>query len=413
MIPRSHTVTFVALSLALVPLAGCKPAATRAEPPPPKVTVQQAVQQELVDYDQYHGWLDAVATVDVRARVRGHIQKVEFTDGQMVKAGQVLFQLDPRPFVADAERAKQQIRIYKAQLARAETEEKRVKELFAKGGAADKEVDIAVAATESLRAQIDAQTQEIQLKELDVEYAGVTAPIAGRASRAMLTTGNLVNAGGAEQVLTTITTIDPVYLYFYVDERSLQRYQKVRATTQPRAQGVRELKIPLMFGLETDDGYPRSGFLDFADNRVDPTTGTILVRGEVPNPDGKLVSGSSVRVRIPVTGAAQAVATVPDVAVLSDQDRKYLLLVDNKNIVQRRDVRLGKLLDDGMRVILPAGGNAQPLRPDDWLIVDGLQAARVNYAADPVRPATQPAKVASAAASPAGQAVSQNHGGDR
>lgn len=412
MITRIKPLAFVALSLACIGLTGCKPPAARAEPPPPKVQVQHAVQLDLVDYDQYHGWLDAVATVEVRARVRGHIQKVEFKDGQLVKAGDVLFEIDPRPFQADAERAKQQLRIYKAQLVRAATEEKRLKDLYAKGGAADKEVDIAVAATESLKAQIDAQTQEIQLKELDVEYARVTAPIAGRASRAMLTAGNLVNAGGSEQVLTSITTIDPVYLYFYVDERSLQRYQKVRAATQPRAQGIKELKIPLSFGLETDEGYPRTGFLDFADNRVDPTTGTILVRGEVPNPDGRLVSGSSVRVRIPVTGDAQAVATVPDIAVLSDQDRKYLLLVDAKNIVQRRDIRLGKLLDDGMRVVLPAGGATPPLRPDDWLIVEGLQAARINYAADPVRPTTQPAKVASAQASP-GEPVAQHRGGDR
>jgi RND family efflux transporter MFP subunit len=224
----------------------------------------------------------------------------------------------------------------------------------------------------------------------------------------MLTTGNLVNAGGSEQVLTTITSTDPIYLYFYVDERSLQRYQKIRATTQPSARGIRELKIPLSFGLESDDGYPKTGFLDFADNRVDPTTGTILVRGEVPNPAARLISGSSVRVRIPVTGDAQAVTTVPDIAVLSDQDRKYLLVIDSKNIVQRRDVRLGKLLDDGMRVILPAGGETQGLRPDDWLIVEGLQSVRVNYAADPVRPATQPAKMASAGPSP-----SQNPGGDR
>jgi RND family efflux transporter MFP subunit len=370
--------------------------------------VRQPVQQQMVDYDQYHGWLDAVATVEVRSRVRGHIQKVNFTDGQLVKEGEVLFEIDPRPFQADAERAKNQLRIFKAQLARAVLEEKRIQDLYAKAGATDKERDIAVANTESLKAQVDAQGQEIALKELDVEYARVVAPIAGRVSRAMLTTGNLVNAGGSEQVLTTITSTDPIYLYFYVDERSLQRYQKIRATTQPSARGIRELKIPLSFGLESDDGYPKTGFLDFADNRVDPTTGTILVRGEVPNPAARLISGSSVRVRIPVTGDAQAVTTVPDIAVLSDQDRKYLLVIDSKNIVQRRDVRLGKLLDDGMRVILPAGGETQGLRPDDWLIVEGLQSVRVNYAADPVRPATQPAKMASAGPSP-----SQNPGGDR
>jgi RND family efflux transporter MFP subunit len=409
MISRSYPLSLVALSLCFVPLAGCKPAATRAEPPPPKVMVQQPVQRDLVDYDQYHGWLEAVASVDVRSRVRGHIQKVDFTDGQIVASGHVLFEIDPRPLVAEAERSKQQLRVYKAQLTRAASEEARLKDLYKRGGAADKEVETAVAATESLRAQIDAQAQEIRLKDLDVEYARITAPIAGRVSRAMLTEGNLVNSGGAEQVLTNIASIDPVHLYFYVDERSLQRYMKARATTRPRAQGVKELQIPMTFALETDEGFPHSGFIDYTDNKVDAGTGTILVRGSVQNPNGRLVPGSSVRVRIPVSDS-QAVTTVPDVAILSDQDRKYLLVVDPKNVVQRRDVRLGKLLDDGMRVILPAGGNTQPLGGNDWLIVDGLQTARVNYAADPVRPATQPAKMVSAQ----GQPLSRNDaGGDR
>lgn len=409
MISRNRALTFVALSLACAAAAGCKPAATRAEPPPPKVMVQQPVRRELVDYDQYHGWLDAVASVDVRSRVRGHIQKVSFTDGQIVEAGQLLFQIDPRPLEAEAERSKQQLRIYKAQLVRAVSEEARLKDLYKKGGAADKEVETAVAATESLKAQIDAQTQEIRLKDLDVEYARVTAPITGRVSRAMLTEGNLVNSGGTEPVLTTIAAIDPIHLYFYVDERSLQRYMKARATTRPRAQGVKELQIPMTFALETDEGFPRSGFIDYTDNRIDATTGTIIVRGSVPNPQGQLLPGSSVRVRIPVSDS-QTVTTVPDVAVLSDQDRKYLLVVDAKNVVERRDVRLGKLLDDGMRVILPGSGGTHSLGADDWLIVEGLQTARVNYAADPVRPSTQPAKMASAPGQPL---LHSGAGGDR
>jgi multidrug efflux system membrane fusion protein len=387
-------------------LAGCERGAPRAEPPPPKVTVQLPAQRELVDYDEYHGWLEPVASVDVRSRVRGNIDKVGFTDGQLVDVGQLLFQIDPRPFEADAQRAKDQLRIYKAQLDKAQLDEKRMLELYAKGGATDKERDSALATTESLRGQVAAQGQEIQLKELDLGYSRITAPIAGRVSRAMLTVGNLVNAGGAEQVLTNITSIDPIYLYFYIDERSLQRYQKERAATRPRAQGVKELQVPLNFGLETDEGYPNSGFIDYADNKVDSTTGTIVVRGSVQNSSGRLIPGSRVRVRIPVSAAAK-VTTVPDTAVLSDQDRKYLLVIDSKNVVQRRDVRMGKLLDDGARIILPAGGGAQGLRADDWVIVDGLQSARVNYAVDPVKPAaTQPAKMASAA-------MAENHGGER
>ncbi|HEY7118798.1 MAG TPA: efflux RND transporter periplasmic adaptor subunit [Tepidisphaeraceae bacterium] len=376
-------------------LFGCERPTARTEPPPPKVSVQQPQVRQLVDYDQYHGWLDATATVEVRARVRGHIDKVDFTDGQIVQANQVLFELDDRPFKSQAQAANEQQRIYVAQLARAKSEEVRLKEMHTRGVAADTEVEKAVATTQSLEAQIDAQKQEIRLRELDVEYAKVTAPIAGRVSRAMLTPGNLVNAGGTDPVLTTIVAIDPIDLYFYVDERSMQRYQKEKSADHPRAQGVKELQIPVQFALESDQGFPRTGVIDFADNKVDPTTGTILVRAQAPNKNGQLFAGSSVRVRVAVAGA-QTVTTVPDVAIQSDQDKKYLLVVDPKNIVQRREVQLGKLLDDGMRVILPGGGTAQPLRPEDWLIVDGLQSARVNYAADPVRPATQPSKVANA-----------------
>lgn len=147
--------------------------------------------------------------------------------------------------------------------------------------------------------------------------------------------------------------------------------------------------MPFFFGLETDQGYPHEGVLDFADNRVDPTTGTITMRGVVANPDGLFVPGSRVRVRVPI-GEARPLVVIPDTAILSDQDRKYVLTVGEKNVVQRKDISLGKLLDDGMRIVLP-GKDASALGPNDTIITEGLQMARINYPVEPVKPTTQPA----------------------
>jgi len=158
---------------------------------------------------------------------------------------------------------------------------------------------------------------------------------------------------------------------------------------------LRDRKMPFLFGLETDDGYPNAGVLDFADNRVDATTGTIMIRGVVPNPQLLFVPGSRVRVRVPI-GDEHPIVVVPDTAILSDQDRKYVLLVDDKNVVQRRDVSLGKLLDDGMRVILPGSGSNPGITPKESIITQGLQAARINYPVEPIKPTTQPALAARA-----------------
>jgi len=175
-----------------------------------------------------------------------------------------------------------------------------------------------------------------------------------------------------------------------VDERSLQRYQKGR---EVRASGeLSDAKLKFMFGLETEEGYPHEGMLDFADNKIDKTTGTVELRGQVKNEKGKFAPGSRVRIRVPTSDAAPALV-VPDIALLADQDKKYALVLDAKNVVQRRDVTLGTLLDDGMRIVTPAGGvTGGALTPEDRIVVLGLQSARINYPVEPVTPTTQPAK---------------------
>jgi RND family efflux transporter MFP subunit len=220
-----------------------------------------------------------------------------------------------------------------------------------------------------------------------------------------MTEGNLVNAGGSDPLLTTIVTTDPVYIYFSVDERALQHFRKYRAerraaTSEP-APSTSESAPPIeiQFGLETDDGFPRKATIDFADNKVDQTTGTILCRATCHNPTGELTAGSRVRIRVPVSDARKVIV-VPETAVLSDQDKKYVLAVDDKNVVQRRDIDPGELLQDGMRVLIPSeSGKTKDLTPTDWIITQGIQSARINYPVEPVKTAeattTQPSQTAS------------------
>jgi len=354
-------------------------------PAPPKVTVAHPEEREIVDFAYASGWLAAPETVEVRSRVRGHIDKVNFVDGDIVKKGDLLFTLDERPFRAELDRAAEEVHIYEAQLVAAHKDFARQTELLQKGGASRSQVEKLEADVGALGAQIESAKREAERRRLELEYARITAPIGGRTSRALLTEGNLVNAGGTDPILTTIVAVDPIYIYFFVDEKNLQVYRATRLKSDPQSprKAVREFKIPLSFGLEGEDGYPHEGTIDFSENRVDPETGTIQVRAAAPNPDGRLTPGYRVRARAPVTPPYKALL-IPDTAILSDQDRKYVLVLGDGNVVLRRDIALGRLLDDGVRVVLPRDGQHADISPSDRLVVLGLQRARVNYPVEPL-----------------------------
>jgi multidrug efflux system membrane fusion protein len=385
--------SLVSLIAAIAIPVGCQEAPQAAPPPVPKVSVAHPEVRDLAQYDEYNGWIGAEQTVEIRARVRGHIESVNFTDGQLVKKDQLLFELDPRPFKADIGRETDQLHVLQAQLVAAQKEEARLKELLSKGGSSQSQVDKAEADRAALEAAIEGAQHQIERASLDLEYSRITAPIAGRISRAMLTPGNLVNAGGSDPLLTTIVSVDPVYVYFSVDERAVQRYMKMRLAKhpedEPRSGDYSDSKLPFDFALETDSGFPNHGLIDFVDNQIDQATGSVTVRGVVPNPDGKFLPGSRVKIRLPL-GPPEPTMLIPDTAVLSDQDKKYVLVIDDKNVVHRRDIDPGRLLDDGMRVVLP-GESGRGLSADDRVIVLGIQSARVNYPVEPVSATTQPA----------------------
>jgi RND family efflux transporter MFP subunit len=375
----------VLLAICVLPwLAGCSEAPAAAELPAPKVTVQHPESRELVDYDEYNGWTEASAIVEVRSRVRGHVAKVHFKDGDFVEKDALLFELDPRPFQSEIDRAVEQVKIAAAQQYAAERDEVRLKELLAKKVVVQSEFDKAEAVRKTWDAQVSSGEEEIKRRELDLTYSRITAPLAGKIGRAILTEGNLVNAGGSDPLMTTIVALDPIYVYFAVDERALLRYRERNPRSKAdQLKPLEESQIPFEFGLETDEGFPRKGILDFADNRIDSATGTIQVRGKADNAGGVFVPGGRMRVRVAVSDPYQALL-VPETAILTDQDKKYVLCLNEANVVVQRYIRPGKLLPDGMRVVLPSQDEESGLGPEDRVIVLGLQRARVNYPVEPM-----------------------------
>lgn len=367
----------------ILSITGCAKAPVAVPPEAPKVTVMHPEQRELSDHEEFNGWMAADKSVEVRARVKGHIKKVHFTDGAYVKKGDLLFELDPRPFQAEIGKARDELKVFEAQKTAADKEEARLKILQTKGGASIQQVEKAEADALALAASISAAKNQIATAELDLEYSKITADIAGRVSKAELTEGNLVNAGGSDPLLTTIVSVDPIKINFNVDERSMQRYAKsigaAGGSLSDLLANMKDRKTAFEFGLDGETGFHHQGELRFGDNRVDPATGTIQVYGTIANSKGMFVPGSRVRVRLTI-GKPYKATLVPDSSILSDQDKRYVLIVDDKNTVRRRDVTLGTVTDDGMRAILPANKLAEGEKIADWkVIIDNLQRARLNY----------------------------------
>lgn len=371
-------------------MTGCAKAPAAVPPEAPKVTVMHPEQRELSDHEEFNGWMVADKSVEVRARVKGHIKKIHFTDGAYVKKGELLFELDPRPFEAEINKSKDSLKVYEAQKVAADKEEARLRVLQTKGGAALAQVEKAEADALALKAQISATQNEIRTKELDLEYSRITADIDGRVSKAAMSEGNLVNAGGSDPLLTTIVSVDPIQINFNIDERSMLRYAKGIGARGGKLSDMlatlKDQKAKFTFELDGETGFGHTGELRFGDNRVDPSTGQIQMYGIVPNGDGMFVPGSRVRVRLTI-GKPYKAMLVPDTSILSDQDKRYVLIVDDKNTVRRRDVTLGAIADDGMRAILPTTKLADGEKPADWkVIVDNLQRARINYPVEPNMP---------------------------
>src|SRR5262249_5064690 len=268
--------------------------------PPPAVTVSQPVARDVIDYDEYEGRIAAIPTVEVRARVRGHLVKIHFQDGQIVKEKDLLFEIDPRTNEAELEGANALKAAADAGVKLWQGTEGRDSRLVGSGAVSRQEYDVTVGKLGVSQGDVRKAEAEVARAKLNLDFTKIHAPITGKISRAQVDVGNLVNAGGGDTLLTTITSVDPIYVYFNVDERALLRYRRAFTKGKEKPEGhLRDLKIPVEVALEGEEGYPHKGLLDFADNRVDPKTGTIQVRGELPNPNSILDAGMRARVRIP------------------------------------------------------------------------------------------------------------------
>ncbi len=346
--------TRILVVLACFLVAGCggrEPGKTKEAP---RVTVAHPVVRSLMDEDDYNGWLEANKTVDVRARVRGHITKVHFQDGDLVTEDKTpLFDIDEAPFQAQLAQTEAQVKALEAQEVSAKKDLERNRILITKNAVSQQDLDKSEADAKSFDAQIMAKKAEADRIRLDLKYAKIVAPLTGRIGKANLVAGALVNAGGTDPVLATIVAIDPIYVDFNVDERAIQRYQKAgsaggRTNNTRCASGI----SPLPSGWTPKRGSPTRA-------------GSYLRTTSTPKAPARSWSAAKPRTRtaslFPVRGFASALpvsdkyeaAVVPDSAVLSDQDRKYLLVLGKDNVVLRRDITPGRLLDDGMRVILP------------------------------------------------------------
>jgi multidrug efflux system membrane fusion protein len=359
-------------------LSGCDSKLPVAETPPPPVTVSQPISKDVIDEDDYEGRIAAVDTQKVEARVTGYLDKVNFKDGQMVKPKELLFEIDPKPYKATLDAAEAQVAAADAALNLALKEYARARSLQRSNAASAEEVDVWIGKQGVAKAEKLKALAEVEKAKLELGFTKIFSPIEGRISRTKITAGNLVNPSG-DTVLTTIVTVDPMYVYFDVDERALQRYKHDfrKGNESALAPSVKELKIPVQVGLEGETGYPHTGVIDFAENQVNASTGTIQVRGVIPNPKGVLDAGMRARVRVPVSEPHKSLL-ITERAVGTDQGRKFVYVVNDQKTAERRDVVLGRT-SGGLQIV------QEGLKPEDWVVVNGIQRIRDGAKVEPNR----------------------------
>jgi len=341
--------------LSMVALAACSrtlaaPPAGGGAPPPPEVSVARVVVKNVQNWQDFTGRLEPVHAVELRPRVSGHIEAVLFEEGAPVKKGQVLFKIDSRPFREDVNRLNAELRRTQSQGELARTSYERGEKLLGEGAFTAGEFDRLVAARADASANLDSVRASLELARLNLEFTNVRSPIDGRASYAMIQSGNLVQSGS---VLTRIVSENPIYAYFDVDEATYLQ------STQSRGETT------LQLGLSNEQGYPHTGKLDFVDNQVDARTGTIRARGVFDNGGRKFTPGLFTRVRLQSNDHFQAML-IDDKALMTDQDRKYVYVVDASGKAQRKDVKLGRIVG-GLRVV------SSGLSAGDRVIVQGTQ----------------------------------------
>lgn len=373
--------TFLIFPVYLTLLA-CEEPNTYVEPPNPKVTIAQPLVQEITDYLEFTGTTDASEKVNVIARVSGLLQSMHFEPGTNVDQGQLLFVIDPSEYEADLQAAEAELASAYAELKRAETEYQRAQKLYKKNAGSESDVVKWRGEMEVAKATIQRAQAKVKRAKLTLSYTQVTAPISGRIGRDLIDVGNLVGEGEVT-VLTDLTKYDPMYVYFDLNERdlltamSLYRKKLKEKGIDPRTAATKSVDIPLYLGLSDEKGYPHEGLYDFGDSNLNADTGTVQLRGVFENSEipPRLLSGLFARIRMPIT-TRQNMPLVTEEAIGADQSGRFVLVINNENVVEKRIIRLGQLID-GMRVI------EEGIKHDDWIIVKGVQRVRSGSKVEP------------------------------
>lgn len=346
-----------AIALLVTLLAGCdNSAAKNAAPPPPAVSAADVVIKPISQWDTFNGRIEAVQSVQLRPRVSGYIDKVNYTEGDEVKKGQVLFTIDDRTYRAAREQAQAELVRARNQAALARSESSRTEKLIGSQAISTEVWEQRRSSAAQAQSNVLAAQAQFDMAQLNLDFTRVIAPIDGRASRAMITAGNLVTAGDSASVLTTLVSLDKVYVYFDVDEATFLRYQN---------DGRRTAKLPVKVGLVGEDGYPHQGVVDFTDNQLNAGTGTIRMRALLENAERRFTPGLFARVQMPGSAVFNAML-IDDKSVMTDQDRKFVYIVDKDGKAQRRDIEVGRVAD-GLRIV------RKGLSAGDRVIVDGMQ----------------------------------------
>jgi RND family efflux transporter MFP subunit len=359
---------------ALLVVAGCGKSGDQSPSAPPQVTVAQVLEKRVKDWDEFTGRLQAVESVEIRPRVSGYIDKVAFTEGSQVKRGDLLFVIDPRPYQAETDRAAADVKRYKTALELARIELARVQRLKDSGAVSEEELDERKSTMSQVEANVGGAQAALESAALNLNFTRVTSPIAGRVSRAEVTRGNLVTGGiNGGTLLTSVVSMDPMYLYFDADEQSYLRYTKMAHSGERPSS--RDAANPVQVGLANEEGFPHTGTMDFVDNQLNSQTGTIRARAVLENRDGLYTPGLFARVQLLASSEYSAIL-IDDRAVNTDQNQKYVLLLGANNTIEYRRVKLGRIID-GLRIV------REGLKPGDVILVNGAQRVHPGITVTP------------------------------
>ena len=368
--------TLILLSAALLSGCGENNAARQNEPPPPSVSVSEPVRKMVTEWDEFTGRFQAVDHVSIRPRVSGYLQSAHFQEGSMVQKGDLLFVIDPRPYEAVAEEEQGRLQTAQSQLTFASRDLERAVELGRTQAVSQQVIDQRRQAMQAAEAAVITAEGALKRAKLDVEFTRVLSPMDGRIGRKLVTEGNLVSGGDTSAtLLTTVVSLDPIYLYFNLDEQTYLKNSRLRLAAPPPT--AQDNPNAVHVALPDDTAFPHEGRMDWIDNELDPGTGTLRGRAVLPSPQLLFSPGQFGRVRLMGSAPYEAML-LPDSAIGSDQSRKIVYVVGKNDVVELREVKLGRLID-GLRVV------HEGLKPDETVVISGLQRVRAGARVTPTR----------------------------